>query len=583
MRSIVYILLLLLICNQARSQENVLIDSLNDAIRGEHDISEKIDLYIELGNAFVAVDIEQAFSTAKQALMLARQSENDESQGAVHLLLGSLAMQTDSVIKAEKEFKLAIDYLSNTGSYDKLIKAHMLLGNRYIEKSNYPEAMNHYLNGIRISEESNTNKRLPNLYNNLGVVYINMNKPTKALELYSKALKLFEESGDSINVAGSTTNIGSIYIQLGNFDIARDYYVEGLLLFEQIENKAGMAHALFKLGLLDEMQDQNDDALDYLQQSVDIQQSMDVNPTGSKTMFLAETYVHMGINYFAIQKFSEAEKYLDEGLQIAGQTNQYSMIALASQHLSTVHKRLKNYETALAFYETYKQFSDSIYNEENVRRLTQLEMQYQFEQKLTEARLEKEVEKQRRNRNNLIYILLIAGLVFVLVVIALLLKLEKNKKNKVELERAGLEEKLEHTNKEMTTYVMYLLRKNEFILSIIEKLKKTRIVAKPENQKVIAELINELKSNTDSLSWEEFELRFQEVHTNFYTSIRNKFPDLTSNEIRMCAFFRLNMTSKEIAAITYQSLNSIKVARYRLRKKLKLSQDDNLISFLAQF
>ncbi len=130
---------------------------------------------------------------------------------------------------------------------------------------------------------------------------------------------------------------------------------------------------------------------------------------------------------------------------------------------------------------------------------------------------------------------------------------------------------------------MYLLRKNEFILSIIEKLKKARIDATKENKKVIAELISELQSNADTVSWEEFEVRFQEVHTDFYTNLHNKHPDLTNNEIRLCAFFRLNMTSKEIAAITYQSLNSIKVGRYRLRKKLNLNQEDSLNSFLSQF
>jgi DNA-binding CsgD family transcriptional regulator len=175
------------------------------------------------------------------------------------------------------------------------------------------------------------------------------------------------------------------------------------------------------------------------------------------------------------------------------------------------------------------------------------------------------------------------GLLLILVIVMLLLLLEKNKKKKLEADRKLLQEKLDHANKELTTYVMYLLRKNEFILSIIEKLKKARLDASAENKKVIAEMISELKSNTDTISWEEFEVRFQQVHTEFYTNLRNKFPDLSNNEIRLCAFFRLNMTSKEIAAITYQSLNSLKVARYRLRKKLNLSQEENLISFLSSF
>jgi tetratricopeptide (TPR) repeat protein len=410
-----------------------------------------------------------------------------------------------------------------------------------------------------------------------------MNNPEKALELYSRALSLYEKFGDTMNIAGTTTNIGSIYIQLGDYDIAREYYKKGLRVFKQINNKAGQAHALFKLGLLDEKENLHQNALELLQRSLEIQKSIDINPGGSKTMFKSETIIHIGINYLALHDVQKAKSYLEEGLYIARQTDQHSLIALAAKHLSIIEKQNGNYRQALVFHELYKQYSDSAFNAENIRKLTQLEMQHHFETKLAHARLEKELEMQKRKRNNLIYIVLTTGLLLILIIIALLLKLEKNKKKKLETERKLLEEKLEHTNKELTTHVMYLLHKNEFILSIIEKLKKAHLDAKPENKKIISELIRELKTNTDSVSWEEFEVRFQEVHTGFYTNIRKAYPDLTTNEIRLCAFFRLNMTSKEIAAITYQSLNSIKVARYRLRKKLRLSQDDNLISFLSKF
>ncbi len=67
--------------------------------------------------------------------------------------------------------------------------------------------------------------------------------------------------------------------------------------------------------------------------------------------------------------------------------------------------------------------------------------------------------------------------------------------------------------------MMYLLKKNEFIPTIIEKLKKARLDAKPENKKVMANLIAELQSDTDTVSWEEFEVRFQQVHTGFYTRL----------------------------------------------------------------
>lgn len=84
------------------------------------------------------------------------------------------------------------------------------------------------------------------------------------------------------------------------------------------------------------------------------------------------------------------------------------------------------------------------------------------------------------------------------------------------------------------------------------------------------------------ISWEDFEIRFQQVYTGFYKKLNTDYPDLTPNELRLCAFFRLNMTTKEIAAITYQSANSIVVARYRLRKKLGMEKEENLVSFLSK-
>ena len=80
----------------------------------------------------------------------------------------------------------------------------------------------------------------------------------------------------------------------------------------------------------------------------------------------------------------------------------------------------------------------------------------------------------------------------------------------------------------------------------------------------------------------DFELRFKEVNAGFYESLNQMYPDLTPNEVRLCAFLKLNMSTKEISSITHQSVKSINMARFRLRKKLDIDRDENLISFLTQ-
>jgi len=179
--------------------------------------------------------------------------------------------------------------------------------------------------------------------------------------------------------------------------------------------------------------------------------------------------------------------------------------------------------------------------------------------------------------------LLIIGLMSFIVLITIALYInQRNKAQKAYLEKENLNQKLEYKNKELTTNVMYLLKKNEFIISIAKKLEKTKSEFKLENKQIIQMIINDLQNNSVNDAWEEFEKRFVDVHSDFNDKLILKFPELTPNEMKLCAFLRLNMTTKEISAITYQSVSSINMARFRLRKKMDMERDENLIAFLNQ-
>ena len=72
------------------------------------------------------------------------------------------------------------------------------------------------------------------------------------------------------------------------------------------------------------------------------------------------------------------------------------------------------------------------------------------------------------------------------------------------------------------------------------------------------------------------------MHVDFYKKLGENYPDLSSNEIRLCAYLKLNLGTKDIAAITYQTTNSIDVARHRLRQKLGLKKEESLVAFLSK-
>ena len=80
--------------------------------------------------------------------------------------------------------------------------------------------------------------------------------------------------------------------------------------------------------------------------------------------------------------------------------------------------------------------------------------------------------------------------------------------------------------------------------------------------------------------WQEFETVFQQVHVQFFEQLRKNHPDLTSAETRLCAMMRLNLDSKDMATIMGISQDSLRIARYRLRKKLGIDKGANLYSFM---
>jgi DNA-binding CsgD family transcriptional regulator len=100
----------------------------------------------------------------------------------------------------------------------------------------------------------------------------------------------------------------------------------------------------------------------------------------------------------------------------------------------------------------------------------------------------------------------------------------------------------------------------------------------------IERCLSELKQYLNKGIWNEFKVRFAEIHTDFYDKLLLKHPNLTENDLRLCAFLKLKMSTKDIAAVTYHSVNSVKIARKRLRKKLQIFDSSlSLIKALTDY
>lgn len=144
------------------------------------------------------------------------------------------------------------------------------------------------------------------------------------------------------------------------------------------------------------------------------------------------------------------------------------------------------------------------------------------------------------------------------------------------------EQTLQKQKSELAGISMRLVQTSELNEKMMRDIDKLLTSNDPSVREIAANIAASYRLALNENMWVEFEKRFNDVHIDFYLRLSAKHPDLSSNERKLCAFLRLNMSTKEIAAVTFQNGKSIDMARYRLRKRLGLDADDSLQNYLAQ-
>lgn len=165
------------------------------------------------------------------------------------------------------------------------------------------------------------------------------------------------------------------------------------------------------------------------------------------------------------------------------------------------------------------------------------------------------------------------------------LEIGKSEKQIIQLTNEKLQAELEHKNSELASSAMNLVRKKEMLSKIkadLNEYKKNEDIPKggKEFQKIIRKIDAELDHDQE---WEQFAVHFDNVHTNYLKKLKELYPDLTSSELKLAAYLRLNLSSKEIAQLMNISIRGVETSRYRLRKKLGLTTNEsNLYDFLIK-
>jgi tetratricopeptide (TPR) repeat protein len=440
------------------------------------------------------------------------------------------------------------------------------------EEGNYSAAISKLLVAAKTPEDDKTLTTLISIYNSLGYNYKAINELDAAKEFYLKARTLAKKTGDKITLTMVDNNLGSVYRMLNQFDSAIFYYNEASQLVSESGNKYFMAQNLTNLGNLFEQLGDYPQAKNYFEQCLKLSENAGIR------YGVLISKLNLGNVHRLIQEFDQSEFFLKQALAMALDMGLKREQAHGLEHLSWLARDRRDFKSAYELLEKQYVLKDSLTNESVKKQANELRGRYEFEKKENEIII---LSSQKLYQQ-----LVITSLAIGFLVLFLLAqwwrsnnKLLKKEMEKDLLREKFLKEELENKENELANQAKQLLKVHQKLEDTEQKLSelyKTDVNTEDKLNKLANTLVlNPLKDLIN-----DFDQRITADNEGFFKILLEKYPDLSLSELRLCAYMRLNLSNKELAQVLKKSVRTIETYRTDIRKKMKLSINENLVLHL---
>ncbi len=472
-----------------------------------------------------------------------------------------------------------------------IAKSYNNLAALYRQKGAYQKALDFYFKALSIYKTNTLPKETSDALNGIALLYKDLEDYDKALAYLEESYAIRKEIKNPRLIASSTNNIATIYYELEKYAKAAEYYQEYLEFAIKINDKRGLAGAYSNLGNISSKEGQVEKAIAYYTKANDLFVRM-----GDKDN-MAMTFINLGGFHYKQKNYAKANAYYIQAKEAAEESGSLPYLSEAFRGLTDSYHQLKQYQESHVNFTKYIAAKDSLFNKDVSEKVAFYQEQYEAEKKAKEIQILKTetVEKDKDIAVSKLYRNW-AIMFSVLLIITLLLlfnrykikrkgfklkeELLEKEKTAANLEVALQKKELELKSVELSSVTMNSFQKNELLLHLGNKLNTLKGADIPKSN-VINELENLVKHglNLDD-NWSTFQKHFNNVHPNFFKALNAKFPNLTNNDLKSCAYIRMNLSSKEVSILTNIEPKSVKMHRYRLKKKLELTKEDDLKNFL---
>jgi serine phosphatase RsbU (regulator of sigma subunit) len=452
-------------CGAAWAQKNP-SDSLQQLLR-KATFDEQLQIYKQLIESSLDTEPATAFSYAQAYLKLAKTQPSADLLSNAHTLFALCYEAEGKIDQALQEYQEAL--LHSESMNDRTRKAGILynIGRIYADKSIYDKALASYFDALRIYERSQVTPLIKaDVMHEIGEVYNTLQKPKEGIDFLSKALLIREEQKDSVAIAATCNSLAISHSDMGNHQEAVKYYLRSHELCKALGYPRGIYTTASNIGYEYYTLKDNLKALEYYNIALETLQEYEELKGREAALFVNMSYI-----FFDEGNYAEAIEYQLKSIAAAEQIKNYNILQEAFQAIARSYASTGAFEKAYQYHISYMQVRDTIFKQENIRQIEEMQAKYNFEKKEIEiqnARQEQEIATLRSRQ--ILFGTVAGGLVALAFIVMLVRQNRIKERNNEQLLRSNqlLAEKneeiqrqsevIQETNLKITDSIQYARR-----------------------------------------------------------------------------------------------------------------------------
>lgn len=555
-----------------------------------NDSLEKVYLYHNLVNELKNDSLDLAIYYNQKALKLANKIKSGEACGTTNELMGELFVMNNNIQPAINYYLISAKIYEELNDYDKLSSVYGNLGMLYYNNNYDTErTLYYYQKSLDYAVQLNNKGLIAEAYNRIGSIFFDQNNFDDALYYFTKSVEISKELENTKSVAIGLNNVGDIYRLKGNLSKALNYYKQSVELNTETNNLNLKAINLENMGQISSIQGKTNLAFNYYNSSLSIYKSIN-NVDG-----LSELYILMAAEYLNSNDTDGAYNSYRDAYEIAVEYNQWEHIKQSSIGLSNIYQGKKDFKKSLIYLHTYTQYNDSIIKKQMSDELFKLQSHFLRNLKEKEIQIKDSdieiLENEQVISNLRQNIFILAVIVFVILTVSIILRLRfrvkkekilnQNNKKLHETQQKLLRVELNSKDNDLINFALHLVQKNKILKQLKTDLNKLSGNSDDEMNRKLKDLsIHVQQSLQINKDIEEFQEKVDITYDDYFRKLKIQYPSLTTNEKRLCALLRLNLSTKEIASLNNISIKAVEMSRYRLRKKFNIDNKQSIHEYL---